>query len=119
MVAPYIIDNVVHPITDDWGAVVKIFEPNTVPPTPLNLTNWEVYLVITKDLAWSDDDAYIYETFTPTLPASGEVVLFIPAEKFSDPGHYFRGIKVKSPFGVRTTIVSGTFELVAAGPKTL
>jgi len=114
---PYIEDDVIHPVKDDWAAVVKITEPDTDPATPRDLTGWEFYLVITKDLSWSDDEAYIFKTFTALDPASGEVMLSVPAEEFTEPGKYYRGIKVKTASGTRATLVSGSFELVAAGPK--
>ena len=114
---PYIVDNVTHPVKDDWAAVVKIFEPDTNPADPRDLTGWEFYLVITKDLSWADDEAYVFKTFTPSAPVSGEVTLSVPAEELLEPGKYYRGIKVKTASGTRATLVSGTFELVAAGPK--
>jgi hypothetical protein len=45
------------------------------------------------------------------------VALSVPAEELIEPGLYYRGIKVKTGSGTRATLVSGTFELVAAGPK--
>jgi hypothetical protein len=114
---PYIVDNVIHPVKDDWAAIVKITEPNTDPAVPRNLTGWVFYLVITKDLSWADDEAYVFKTFTSADPASGEVALRVPAEELLEPGKYYRGIKVKTAAGVRATLISGTFELVAAGPK--
>ena len=117
MAEPYIVDNVVHPVKDDWAAVLKINEPDTDPAVPRDLTGWEFYLVITKDLNWADDEAYVFKTFTPLDPTSGEVALSIAAEELIEPGLYYRGIKVKTASGTRATLVSGTFELVAAGPK--
>jgi hypothetical protein len=114
---PYIVDDVIHPVKDDWAVVVKITEPDTDPATPRDLTGWEFYLVITKDLSWSDDEAYIFKTFVPNNPVSGEITLSVPAEEFTEPGKYYRGIKVKTAFGTRATLISGSFELVAAGPK--
>lgn len=117
MAEPFIVDNIIHPVKDDWAAVLKINEPDTDPAVPRDLTGWEFYLVITKDLSWADDEAYIFKTFTPLDPTSGEVTLSVPAEEFVEPGIYYRGIKVKTASGTRATLVSGTFELVAAGPK--
>jgi hypothetical protein len=117
MATPYIVDNVTHPVKDDWAAVLKLFLPNTDPAEPRDLTGWEFYLVITKDLNWPDEDAFIFKTFTPLDPESGEVALQVSAEEFTEPGKYYRGIKAKTASGVRTTLVSGTFELAAAGPK--
>ena len=117
MAQPYIVDNVVHPVKDDWAAVVRINEPDTNPAAPRDITGWEFYLVITKDLNWADDEAYIFKTFTPSDPESGEITISVPAEEFIEPGKYYRGIKVKTASGTRATLVSGTFELVAAGPK--
>lgn len=117
MAEPYIVDNVVHPVKDDWATVIKINESGTDPTTPRDITGWEFYLVITKDLSWADDEAYIFKTFAPSDPESGEVTLSVPAEELLEPGKYYRGIKVKTASGTRATLVSGTFELVAAGPK--
>lgn len=117
MAEPFIVDNVVHPVKDDWAAVIKIFEAGTDPADALDLTDWEFYLVITKDLSWADDEAYVFKTFTPTDPELGEVTLSVSAEELLEPGKYYRGIKVKTASGTRATLVSGTFELVAAGPK--
>lgn len=114
---PYIVDNVTHPVKDDWAAVIRIVEPNTDPAEPRDLTGWEFYLVITKDLSWADDEAYVFKTFTALDPASGEVTLSVPAEELLEAGKYYRGIKAKTASGTRATLVSGTFELVAAGPK--
>jgi hypothetical protein len=117
MATPYIVDNVIHPVKDDWAAVVKVSEAGTDPAEALDLTDWEFYLVITKDLSWDDEDAYVFKTFTPPDPESGEVTLSVSAEELLEPGKYYRGIKVKTAAGTRATLVSGTFELVAAGPK--
>lgn len=117
MAEPFIVENVIHPVKDDWAAVLKINEPGTNPAVPRDLTGWEFYLVITKDLSWADDEAYVFKTFAPLNPASGEVTLSVPAEELIEPGKYYRGIKVKTASSTRATLVSGTFELVAAGPK--
>jgi hypothetical protein len=113
MIEPFIVDYVIHPVKDDWAVVLKINEPRTNPAVPRDLTGWEFYIVITKDLSWADDEAYIFKTFTPLDPTSGEVTLSIPAEELIEPGLYYRGIKVKTASGTRATLVSGTLELVA------
>jgi hypothetical protein len=118
MAEPFIVDNVIHPVKDDWAAVINISQAENS-QAPRDLTGWEFYLVITKDLTWADNEAYVFKTFTPDNPTSGQVALSVPAEELTRPGTYFRGVKVKTPDGVRTTILSGTFELVAAGPKAL
>lgn len=117
MAEPFIVDNVIHPVKDDWAAILKLTNANAQPATPVNLTGWVFYLVITKDLSWADDEAYVFKTFTPTNPLSGEIALSVSAEELLEPGKYYRGIKVKTASGTRATLVSGTFDLVAAGPK--
>ena len=112
---PYVVDNVTHPVSDDWAAVLKLTSQGT--GTPVDLTGWEFYLIITKDLRWDDSDAYVFKTFQATEAASGEVTLSVLAEELSDPGGYQLGIKAKTASGTRATLVSGTFDLVSAGPK--
>lgn len=113
---PYIVDNVIHPVGDDWAAVVRI---NDVDDNPKDLTGWVFWVTITKDLSWNDDEALVHHSFTPTLPLTGEVTLSISASELTVPGRYYRGIKVKSASGTRTTLVSGTFDLVSVPTKAL
>ena len=113
---PCIVDSVVHPALDDWTAFIKI---RNVDGVAYDLTGWEFYVVISKSLEWLDEEAYVSAAFESTSPESGEVQLSIPAEQLRDPGLYFRGIKAKTDTGARVTLVTGTFELVAAGPKAL
>jgi hypothetical protein len=113
---PYIVDNVIHPVGDDWAATVRIKDVNG---DPKDLTGWIFWVTITKDLSWNDDEAYIQKSFSPTNPLSGEVALAINAGELMVPGRYYRGIKVKSVSGTRTTLVSGVFDLVSVPTKAL
>ena len=113
---PYIVDNVIHPVGDDWAAVVRL---ENTDGSPRNITGWTFWVTITKDLKWSDDEAYVHKSYTPTAPLSGEITLSIPATELTVPGKYYRGIKVKSATGTRTTLVSGTFDLVSVPTKAL
>jgi len=113
---PYIVDNVTHPVGDDWSVVVTIKDTDG---SPRNLTGWTFWVTITKDLTWDDSDAYFHKAYTATNPTSGEVTLSISADKLMIPGSYFRGIKAKSASGTRTTLVSGTFDLVSVPTKAL
>lgn len=113
---PYIVDNVIHPVNDDWAAVVRINDANG---DPRDITGWIFWVTITKDLTWADDEAYVHKSFSPTLPLTGEVSLSIPASELTVPGRYYRGIKVKSASGTRTTLVSGIFDLVSVPTKAL
>ena len=113
---PYIVDNVIHPVGDDWAATVRINDANG---DPKNLTGWVFWVTITKDLSWDDDEAYINKSFSPVYPLSGEVTLAISADQLMVPGRYYRGIKVKSASGTRTTLVSGVFDLVSVPTKAL
>lgn len=113
---PYIVDNVIHPVGDDWAATVRINDTNG---DPKNLTGWVFWVTVTKDLSWNDDEAYIHKSFSPTYPLSGEVTLAISADQLTIPGRYYRGIKVKSVSGTRTTLVSGVFDLVSVPTKAL
>lgn len=116
---PYIVDNVIHPVGNDWAAVVKINQPDTDPAVPLNLAGWTFWVTITKDKTWDDSEAYVHKSYTALTPASGEVTLSIPADELTVPGTYYRDIKAKSATGTRTTLVTGTFELVAVPTKAL
>jgi hypothetical protein len=113
---PYIVDNVIHPVGDDWDSTVRI---NDADGNPKNLTGWVFWVTITKDLSWDDDEAYVHKSFTPIYPLSGEVTLAISADQLMIPGRYYRGIKVKSASGTRTTLVSGVFDLVSVPTKAL
>lgn len=113
---PYIVDNVVHPVGDDWAAVVRLSDADG---NPKDITGWTFWVTITKDLSWNDDEAFIHKSFTPTSPTTGEVTLPISASELNVPGKYYRGIKVKSASGTRTTLVSGTFDLVSVPTKAL
>lgn len=119
MVEPYIVDDVVHPVGNDWAAVVKINQAGTDPAVPVNLTGWTFWVTITKDKTWDDSDAYAHKSFTAQAPTLGEVTLSIPADELTIPGMYYRDIKVKSSSGFRTTLVTGTFDLVAVPTKAL
>jgi hypothetical protein len=113
---PYIVDNVTHPVGDDWAVVLRIKNPDG---SVRDLTGWTFWVTITKDLTWDDSEAYVHKQYTATLPASGEAVLSIPADELIVPGSYFRGIKAKSSSGTRSTIASGTFNLVSVPTKAL
>ncbi len=113
---PYIVDNVIHPVGDDWASTVRINDANG---DPKNLTGWVFWVTITKDLSWDDNEAYVHKSFTPIYPLSGEVTLAISADQLTVPGRYYRGIKVKSASGTRTTLVSGVFDLVSVPTKAL
>ena len=113
---PYIVDNVIHPVGDDWAATVRINDTNG---DPKNLTGWVFWVTITKDLSWNDDEAYIHKSFLPSNPSSGVITLSISADQLMIPGRYYRGIKVKSAPGTRTTLVSGVFDLVSVPTKSL
>lgn len=113
---PYIVDNVIHPVNDDWAAAVRI---NDVNGDPKDITGWTFWVTITKDLSWDDDEALIHKSFTPSSPVTGEVTLSISASELNVPGKYYRGIKVKSSSGTRTTLVSGIFDLVSVPTKAL
>ena len=113
---PYIVDNVIHPVGDDWAATVRI---NNNSGQPKDITGWVFWVTITKELSWSDDEAYIQKSFSSANPLSGEVTLAINANELTVPGRYYRGIKVKSASGTRTTLVSGVFDLVSVPTKTL
>ncbi len=112
---PFITDHVTHAVKDDWAVVIKFVEPGT--QTPRDITGWVFYLSITKDLNWADDESYIFKTFTPTNPTSGEITLSVAAEELDRAGKYYRGIKLKTDSGTRVTLISGEFNLVPAGPK--
>ena len=113
---PYIVDNVIHPVNDDWAAVVRIKDVND---DPKDITGWVFWVTITKDLSWADDEAYVHKSFTPSFPLTGEVTLSISASELTVPGRYYRGIKAKSSSGTRITLVSGVFDLVSVPTKAL
>ncbi len=113
---PYIIDNVTHPVGDDWAVVIRVKDTDG---SSRDLTDWTFWVTITKDLAWDDSDAYVHKAYTVASPTSGEVTLSISADELTVPGSYFRGIKAKSASGTRTTLVSGTFDLVSVPTKAL
>jgi hypothetical protein len=113
---PYIVDNAIHPVNDDWAATIRI---NDVDGNPKDITGWTFWVTVTKDLSWSDDEAYVNKSFVPTLPLTGEITLPISASDLTVPGKYYRGIKAKSASGTRTTLVSGTFDLVSVPTKAL
>lgn len=119
MAEPYIVDNVVHPVGNDWAAVVKLNQPDTNPATPINLAGWTFWVTITKDKSWDDSEAYVHKSFSPSNPASGQVTVSVRANELTVPGTYYRDIKAKSAAGARTTLVTGTFELVDVPTKAL
>lgn len=113
---PYIVDNVIHPVGDDWAAVVRI---KNTDDSARDITGWTFWVTITKDLTWDDSEAFVHKSFTPSLPLTGEITLAISASELNVPGRYYRGIKVKSATGTRTTLVSGVFDLVSVPTKAL
>ena len=114
---PYIVDDVIHPVGNDWAAVVNLKQPDS--GNSLNITGWTFWVTITKDKTWDDSEAYVHKSFTPSNPASGEINLSVRADQLTIPGVYYRDIKAKSATGARTTLVTGTFELVAVPTKAL
>ena len=119
MAEPFIVDNVIVPVGNDWAAVVKLNQPDTDPAVPINIARWTFWVTITKDNTWDDSEAYVHKSFTPVNPSSGQITLAIRANELTVPGLYFRDIKAKSASGARTTLVTGTFELVAVPTKAL
>ena len=119
VVQPYIVDDVIHPVGNDWAAVVKLNQPDTDPAVPLDITGWTFWTTITKDKTWDDSEAYVHKSFTPSNPASWQINLSVRANQLMVPGIYCRDIKAKSATGACTTLVTGIFELVAVPTKAL
>lgn len=113
---PYIVDNEIHPVGDDWSAVVNLKDPEG---NPKDLTGWTFWVTVTKDITWDDIEAYVHKSYVASSPLTGQVTLSIPASELMVPGRYYRGIKVKSASGTRTTLVSGIFDLVSVPTKAL